>query len=101
MNLNIMISYSNIKEKAYVSLVIPTIEYASVVCDYYQQIYIYLLDMVQRRAAYWQMPLTGRRRRRNTGCSQMASNRCFVKKIKHGQFAYMLFHDFNVSFINT
>ena len=48
---NINISNKSIKEKAYVSLVRPTLEYASAVWDPYQQNYIHRLEMVHRRAA--------------------------------------------------
>lgn len=48
---NINISNKSIKEKAYVSLVRPTLEYASSVWDPYQQNDIHRLEMVQRRAA--------------------------------------------------
>ena len=48
---NINISNKSIKEKAYVSLVRPTLEYASAVWDPYQQNDIHRLEMVQRRAA--------------------------------------------------
>ena len=48
---NLNISNKSIKEKAYVSLVRPTLEYASSVWDPYQQNDIYRLEMVQRRAA--------------------------------------------------
>ena len=47
---NINISNKSIKEKAYVSLVRPTLEYASSVWDPYQQNDIHRLEMVQRRA---------------------------------------------------
>jgi hypothetical protein len=48
---NINISNKSIKEKAYMSLVRPTLEYASSVWDSYQQNDIHRLEMVQRRAA--------------------------------------------------
>jgi hypothetical protein len=48
---NINISNKSIKEKAYVSLVRPTLEYASSVWDPYQQNDIHRLEMIQRRAA--------------------------------------------------
>ena len=48
---NINISNKSIKEKAYMSLVRPTLEYASSVWDPYQQNDIHRLEMVQRRAA--------------------------------------------------
>jgi hypothetical protein len=48
---NINISNKSIKEKAYVSLVRPTLKYASSVWDPYQQNDIHQLEMVQRRAA--------------------------------------------------
>ena len=48
---NINISNKSIKEKAYMSLVRPTLEYASTVWDPYQQNDIHRLEMVQRRAA--------------------------------------------------
>ena len=48
---NINISNKSIKEKAYASLVRPTLEYASSVWDPYQQNDIHRLEMVQRRAA--------------------------------------------------
>jgi len=48
---NINISNKTIKEKAYMSLVRPTLEYASSVWDLYQQNGIHRIDIVQRRAA--------------------------------------------------
>ena len=48
---NINISNKSIKEKAYLSLVRPTLEYASTVWDPYQQNDKHRLEMVQRRAA--------------------------------------------------
>ena len=48
---NINISNKTIKEKAYMSLVRPTLEYASAVWDPYQQNDIHRINMVQRRAA--------------------------------------------------
>ena len=48
---NINISNKSIKDKVYVSLVRPTLEYASSVWDPYQQNDIHRLEMVQRRAA--------------------------------------------------
>ena len=47
---NINISNKSIKEKAYVSLVRPTLEYASSVWDPYQQNDIHRLEKIQRRA---------------------------------------------------
>ena len=48
---NINISNKSIKEKAYMFLVRPTLEYASAVWDPYQQNDIHRLEMAQRRAA--------------------------------------------------
>ena len=48
---NLNISNSNLKEKAYMSLVRPTLEYACTTWDPYQQNNRYRLEMVQRRAA--------------------------------------------------
>ena len=50
---NFNMSNTKIKEKADMSLVIPTIEYASAVWHPYQQQHIYRLDMVQQRAAWY------------------------------------------------
>jgi hypothetical protein len=54
---NINISNKSIKEKAYVSLVRSTLEYASSVWDPYQQNDIHRLEMVQRRAGccFWRV----------------------------------------------
>jgi hypothetical protein len=46
---NINISNKSIKEKAYVSLVRPTLEYASSVWDPYQQNDIHRLEMVKKK----------------------------------------------------
>ena len=48
---NLNISNGKIKEKAYISLVRPTVEYASPVWDPYLQKDKYKIEMVQRRAA--------------------------------------------------
>ena len=48
---NLNISNSNLKEKAYVSLVRPTLEYACTTWDPYQQNNKYRLEIAQRRAA--------------------------------------------------
>ena len=55
---NINISNKSIKEKAYVSLVRPTLEYASSVWGPYQQNDIHRLEMVQRRDARYNILLT-------------------------------------------
>ncbi len=48
---NVNVANKSIKEKAYMSLVRPSLEYACTVWDPYQQNDIHKLDMVQRRAA--------------------------------------------------
>ena len=48
---NLNISNSNLKEKAYQSLVRPTLEYACTTWDPYQQNNKHHIEMVQRRAA--------------------------------------------------
>ena len=50
---NLQVSSPPIKEKAYISLVRPQLEYATTVWDPYHQNQVRPIEMVQRRAARW------------------------------------------------
>jgi len=50
---NLSSCLKSIKEKAYLSLVRPTLEYASSVWDPYQSVHITSIEKIQKRAARW------------------------------------------------
>lgn len=50
---NLQISNSKIKERAYLGLVRPHVEYCATVWDPHEKKYVYNIEMVQRRAARW------------------------------------------------